>query len=91
MDPCYLEFAARLRAARASKKLTQLQVSRSLGKPQSYISKLETAERSPDLIETLRLCRALRVSLDCLIPAEFGQAIVGSPHRSHRRRKRESR
>jgi transcriptional regulator with XRE-family HTH domain len=90
MDPRYLEFATRLRAARASKKLTQSQLSKSLGKPQSYISKLETAELSPDLIETLCLCRALRISLDCLIPAEFGQAIVGSPSASHRRRKRES-
>jgi len=91
MDPRYLEFAARLRAARTSKKLTQLQLAKSLGKPQSYISKLETAERSPDLIETLRLCAALKVSLDCLIPAEFGQVFVGSRSAPNRRRKRESR
>ena len=90
MDPHYLEFAARLKAARLSKKLTQSQLANSLGKPQSYISKLETSERSPDLIETLRLCKVLQVSLDCLIPAEFGQALVGPPSISNRRRKRVS-
>lgn len=90
MDPRYLEFAARLRAARLSKKLTQSQLAKSLGKPQSYISKLETSERSPDLIETLRLCKALQVSLGCLIPGEFAHALVGSRSVPNQRRKRES-
>lgn len=41
----------KLRAARREADLTQVQVARILGKPQSYVSKLEIGERRVDYLE----------------------------------------
>ena len=51
-----------LREARLRAGLRQIDVATTLGKPQSYVTKIESGERRIDLIETLDLCRA--VSLD---------------------------
>jgi transcriptional regulator with XRE-family HTH domain len=45
---------ARLREAREAAKLTQVQVAAKLGKPQSYVSKVETGERRIDPVELAR-------------------------------------
>lgn len=79
LDSRYMEFGARLRVARHSKKLTQKELAERLGKKQSYISKLETCERRPDLIETLLICKALRVMLTDLIPADFISLVGAAP------------
>lgn len=70
-DPQYVEFAARLRAAREHKGLSQAEVARRLGHPQSYVSKIETCERRIDFLETLALCKALGIGLDAVVPAEL--------------------
>ncbi len=45
----------RLKRARASSGFTQLQVARKLGKPQSYVSKIESGERRLDVAELKKI------------------------------------
>jgi len=47
----YRRFLKRLRQARKSAGLTQYDAAAKLGKPQSFISKVETGERRLDVIE----------------------------------------
>jgi transcriptional regulator with XRE-family HTH domain len=51
--------------------LTQADLAKKLGKPQSYVSKLETCEKRPDVIELLQICRILSVPFEIVVPAEF--------------------
>ena len=74
-DPRYLEFVARLRQARKARHMTQAELATLLGKPQAYVSKVETCERRIDLIETAEWCVRLRVRLDDLIPEDLRQAM----------------
>lgn len=48
-----------LRVARIRANLRQVEVAEMLGKPQSYIAKVENGERKIDLIETMLLCKAV--------------------------------
>ena len=52
-----------LKQYRLSKGLTQLELAKQLGKPQSFISKYESGERDLDFVEIHRICKALGVSL----------------------------
>jgi transcriptional regulator with XRE-family HTH domain len=45
-----------IRAIREVAGLTQLELSTSLGKPQSYVSKIESGDRSVSLLEVRALC-----------------------------------
>lgn len=45
--------------SRTAAGLTQQQLGRLIGKPQSYVSKFETGERRLDLIEFIVVCDAL--------------------------------
>ncbi len=47
----YQEFLRRLRKARLDAGLTQADVARRLGKPQSFVSKCESGERRLDVVE----------------------------------------
>ncbi|MFB6348352.1 helix-turn-helix domain-containing protein [Moraxella sp. ZJ142] len=47
---------------RKNRKLTQFQVAQHLGKPQSYIAKIEKRERKLDVLEFIQLCETLEVS-----------------------------
>jgi len=47
----YREFLKRLREARQAAGLTQVEIARRLGKPQSYVSKCESGERRVDVVE----------------------------------------
>ena len=73
VDHRYLEFITQLRTARKRLKVSQKTLATRLGKPQSYISKVEVGERRLDLIETLIICEALGITLDKILP-------VGSQH-----------
>jgi len=53
----YAALAARLRQARREAGLTQQQAARLLGKPQSFVSKLENGERRLDAIELLTIAQ----------------------------------
>lgn len=56
-----------LRQIRSEAGLTQLQVAKTLGRPQSYVSKYETGERRLDLLELREVCRATGTSLAAFV------------------------
>lgn len=60
----YAKFLARLRQARLEASLTQQQVAERLGKPQSFVSKIETGERRVDIVELQILAEAYGKPLD---------------------------
>lgn len=70
-DHRYLEVIALLRKARERAGLSQREVAQVLGRPQSYVSKVETCERRIDVVELLQMCRINGVTLAEVIPAEF--------------------
>ncbi len=74
-DPRYIELIARLRAARKQRELSQTELAARVGKPQSYIAKVETCERRIDLIEALAICRALEIKLDAIVPSELQSSL----------------
>jgi transcriptional regulator with XRE-family HTH domain len=53
----YRRFLARLRRARSEAGLTQVQVARRLGRPQSFVSKCESGERRIDVVELADFAR----------------------------------
>lgn len=53
----YDRLRLKLKEARTTANLTQLEVARTIGRPQSYISKVETRERRVDFIELQELAR----------------------------------
>ena len=75
-----MEFVARLRNARKARRLSQGRLGKLLGKPQSFVSKVETCERRLDLIEAAEWCLALGIRLDDLLPAAL-QAAMGRENR----------
>ena len=56
-----------LRGFRENGGLTQAGLSKTLGKPQSYVSKYESGERKLDFVEVLKICEALNVSMQELL------------------------
>jgi transcriptional regulator with XRE-family HTH domain len=59
----YQTFLQRLRQAREDAGMTQVEVSKALGKHQSYISKCESGERRVDVIELADFARIYNKSL----------------------------
>lgn len=55
----YRALIAGMRAAREAAKVSQQELARRLGKPQSYISKAEMGERRLDVVEYLQFMRAI--------------------------------
>lgn len=88
-NPEYLEFVARLRNARKARSYSQARLAKALGKPQSYVSKVETCERRLDLLEAGEWCLALGVSLAGVLPARFRPTLdVALPHSREKSRPR---
>ncbi len=56
-----------LRALRQQSGVTQAGLAELVGRPQSYISKVESGERKVDLPELDEICRALGTSLETLV------------------------
>jgi transcriptional regulator with XRE-family HTH domain len=57
-------FRELLKEARVARNLTQADVAKRLGVPQSYVSKYESGERRLDFVETTELCQALGLSIE---------------------------
>ncbi|MGH8690498.1 MAG: helix-turn-helix domain-containing protein [Burkholderiales bacterium] len=55
----YRELLVRMRAAREARGITQQELAKRLGKPQSYVSKAEMGERRLDVVEFLHFMRAI--------------------------------
>lgn len=58
-QPLYDDLIGRLIEARKNANLTQTQLAKKLGKPQSYIAKIENKDRKLDVIEFVYLSQAL--------------------------------
>lgn len=63
----YKRLCALLRDARTRAGLTQEDVAKRLNCPQSYVSKYELGERRLDVIEFLRVAKALKVSPETIL------------------------
>lgn len=55
----YEYLRSELKKARLNASLKQADVAKTLGRPQSYISKIESGERTLDVIEYINLCQAM--------------------------------
>ncbi len=64
----YQYLLKRLRQARAKAGLTQVQVARALGKPQSYVTKCELGERRIDPIDLQQFARLYRKPFAYFLP-----------------------
>ncbi len=53
----YAYFVERLRKARLEAGLTQVQVARKLGRPQSHISNIESGQQRIDVVELKRFAK----------------------------------
>ncbi|EMI71600.1 helix-turn-helix transcriptional regulator [Leptospira noguchii] len=73
-------FCKNLIAARKNSNLTQLEVAKRLGEPQSYISKIESGERRLDVIEFWRIFRILGKSIEFYF--QFDEKQDGSEKKS---------
>lgn len=70
-----------MRAAREASGVTQQELARRLGKPQSYVSKAEMGERRLDVVEYLQFMRAIDEEPLALlrdIEREYGPSQVSS-------------
>lgn len=57
----------KLKQARIESGLTQQQIADKLGKPQSYVSKIESGERRLDIIELNKFAKAYKKNLNFFI------------------------
>ncbi len=64
----YRRFRRRLQEARVAAALTQRDVARLLGKPPSFVAKIEAGERRVDFIELLALARVYKKPLGYFQP-----------------------
>jgi|WetSurMetagenome_2_1015567.scaffolds.fasta_scaffold683930_2 transcriptional regulator with XRE-family HTH domain len=57
----YARLQEALIAARRGQNLTQVEVAKRLGKPQSFVSKYESGERRLDVVEFIEVCTVLNI------------------------------
>ena len=65
--PQYQKLLKRLKDARKKSSVTQQELARRLGKPQSYVSKYENGEWRLDVIEFLEVAAALGLKGNALL------------------------
>jgi transcriptional regulator with XRE-family HTH domain len=63
----YRRLLERLRAARRQAGLTQVQVARAFGRPQSFVAKCEAGERRIDAVELARFAEVYGCSMEDLV------------------------
>lgn len=56
-----------LKKARKEKGITQTQLAEALGKPQSFIAKVESGERRLDVVEFVHLARLVEVDMSSVL------------------------
>jgi len=76
-DQDYIELIANIRNKRKEKEVLQSELSIKLGKPQSFISKIERGDRRVDAIELLNICLLLNLKLCEVIPQKFCIGLLG--------------
>lgn len=75
-DDSYRALIGQLAQCRRQARITQQQLADQLGKPQSFVAKIETHERRLDIIEFIRICHLIGVSPAWVIAQVFPE----SPH-----------
>ena len=66
-DPQYRDFIARLVKHRKSIHITQRDLAKRLGTSHCYVARIETHERRIDLLESIAMMRALKMSDEQII------------------------
>lgn len=69
-DPDYVALVARVREAREEAGLTQLAVGQALGRPASFVSKIELRERRLDPIDLMRFAELYKKPLEYFYPTK---------------------
>jgi transcriptional regulator with XRE-family HTH domain len=64
------ELVSKLKRARISAKLTQVEVAEMLHKPQSFVAKMESGQRRLDIIELKRMAKMYGKKLSYFFPKE---------------------
>ncbi len=67
-SPRYRQFLKQLRAARLEAGLTQVEVAGALGKPQSFVSRVELGERRLDIVEVEQFAKLYKKPLGYFLP-----------------------
>jgi transcriptional regulator with XRE-family HTH domain len=67
----YQRLLEELVAARKRSGMTQQDLAKKLGKPQSFVSKVENGERRLDVVEFVTITRVIDVSYKKIIDAAF--------------------
>ena len=65
--PEYEHFRSLLITAREKSGLTQAEVSKRLGRPQSFVSKYESGERRLDVVELVQVCLILGIEPQSIV------------------------
>ena len=63
----YKAVLRKLKKARKKSRLTQVEIARRLGKPQSFVSKIENGERRLDIIELKHIAKLYKTSVNDLL------------------------
>ena len=91
----YARFCSLLRCLREEAGLFQSELAARLGKPQTFVSKVELGERHIDFLETLDFCRACGVTLkqfaERLVRLERDDPPPGDKPQRRRKRRRQVR
>ncbi|HYF97171.1 MAG TPA: helix-turn-helix transcriptional regulator [Patescibacteria group bacterium] len=69
LDPRQVLLLSLLRNGRVSSNITQTSIAESLGKPQSWVSKVETGELELSVVDFLSLCNVLKLDATQVITA----------------------
>ena len=79
----YRAFLAHMIAARRAAGLTQAELATRVGKPQSFVSKVENGERRLDFVEFVEVARAIGVDELQLAAKVVGDAAFQSSERDN--------
>ncbi|MDF7758814.1 helix-turn-helix transcriptional regulator [Kosakonia cowanii] len=63
----YQRVITALKQARKARGITQVQLAEALGRPQSFIAKIESGERRLDVVEFVHLARLVGVALEDIV------------------------
>jgi transcriptional regulator with XRE-family HTH domain len=78
VSPHYRAAIDAIRAARNQQGLSQRELARRLGKPPSFVNKIEQLERRLDIVEFLAIAEAMELSPATLLEA-VRKALPGNP------------
>lgn len=63
----YQRVIAALKQARKAQGITQMQLAEALGRPQSFIAKIESGERRLDVVEFVHLARLVGLAVEVVL------------------------